>query len=184
MAIMPYRRGTPLPIREWVVLDVVTYNRPRALHTEAQVWLEAHGFDVINPETAFLSWWTPAWYSYDEVQEIGRTTLFVRALTKVDPGDPYVWAQRDGMPWWDFSGATSTHFEFQSNDGVASNQDTLDALWAEQQVERGIVKVAEGLPLFIKAGIIGAVGIGLYALYKLVPASREGQPWTKNRKSR
>lgn len=172
MAITPYRRGRLLPIQEWVMLDVVTYNRPQALHTETQVWLEAHGLDVINPETAVFSWWTPAWYSYDKVQQMGRTTLFVRALTKVDPGDPYKWAQRDGMPWWDFSGATSTHFEFQSNDAVASTQDVLNAVWAEQQAERGIVKIAEGLPLLLKIGLVGAVGIGLYALYKLVPVSR------------
>jgi hypothetical protein len=171
-----YAHDERWPANTWINLWIETYNRPPVLPTEIRPWLEKLGLDVLNPEQGLFSVFGESLVSFDEEQEIGKAMVLVR-----DPRGTMTKAallrSLESAPWTPKVAGPhlpSVSYWPSLPDVTRDSQDALNKLWLAQGGGEGAVSTVEMLGTVLRVAVVGAVGIGLYAMYKrLVPESKK-----------
>jgi hypothetical protein len=152
------------PANTWINLWVETYNRPPVLPVEMRSELEKLGLDVLNPEEGVFSIFGESLVSYDTDQGIGKSLTIVRDPTGLMTKAKLI-VGLARAPWTPLtSGPYSPSVSYWPglSESFKTNQDTLTALWDAQKEASG---AWDFVKFFAKVGIVGIIGILLYAGY-------------------
>lgn len=159
------------PANTWVELWVDTYNREPLLPSELVPWLTSYGLDALNPEEGLMGIFGVSQISYDPEQEVGHSMVLVRDPTGLMTKSRLLNAL-DMAPWTPTVAGPhlpSISYWVQLSDHVRDSQGTINAIWETQTT-------GSQFGTLIKVGVVGAVGVALFALYRwLAPAPRRSK---------
>jgi hypothetical protein len=173
-----YAHDERWPANTWINLGIDTYNRPPLLSTEIKPVLEKLGLDVLDPEQGLMDVFGVSQISWDEEKEYGKSLVLVRdpsgMMTKTR-----LLAELENAPWTPkVAGPYLPSISYWPTmpDVTRDNQDTLNKLWLAQRGSEETFDFASFLGTALKVGIVGVIGVGLYAVYKRVmPEKRSVQ---------